>query len=307
MKKIVVFVGVAAVLYGAFSLVKALQNDEATARGPAGRGGLAIAPATAFVNSTLQARLESRRGSGADPGACRWFVNETEVPGATAATLGPGHFKKGDAVRVKAVADGSTLVSETVVIANTPPKITNASADLKAEPSAEIVLRVAAVDADDDPIRYRYEWFKNGQRVEGQTDSKIDVSHFKKGDRVHANVVASDPESSTAPYKSDPIELGSNAPKITSTPPQVLGDDRLFVYQVKVASGSGSLKYELLESPEGMRIDGGGRIEWTVPVHESPDDARRHRAVVRVTDPMGGYTTQEFSITTSLQTGSAGE
>jgi hypothetical protein len=305
-KKFVLLLGAAAVaIYGTFSLVSALQKPAETAS-KAATGGIEIAPATAFANSTLQARLEGKRGPGADPGACRWYVNDIEVAGVTAATLEPGHFKKHDQVRVEATVEGASLVSGTVAIANTPPRITNASADLKGETATEIVLKIAAVDADDDPISYTYEWFKNGERVDGETGATIDISKFRKGDKVYANILASDGDGGTTPRKSDPIQLGSNAPKITSTPPQALGDDRQFTYQVRVA-GSGSVKYELVEAPEGMTISSNGRIDWTVPYQETADGTSQHKAVVRVTDATGGYSTQEFTIATSIQTGSAGE
>jgi hypothetical protein len=210
-------------------------------------------------------------------------------------------------VRGEVTINGAPLVSETVTIINTPPRITTASADLRQDPSAEIILRVEAVDADGDPITYTYQWFKNSQPIGGQTESSIDVSHFQKGDNVYANVVASDGDGASSPRRSDPIKLGSNAPKITSTPPQTLLEDRRFVYNVKVATGSGSLTYELVESPAGMSIDRNGRIEWTVPPHGSEDGVREHKAVVKVTDSMGGYSTQEFRIATSVQASSAGE
>ena len=103
------------------------------------------------------------------------------------------------------------------------------------------------------------------------------------------------------------MKFGSNAPKITSTPPTGLEEGRLFVYQVKAAPGTGSLRYELVEAPDGMVIDRNGRIEWTVPQHEDRDNASEHKAVVRVTDSIGAWSTQEFRITTSIQAGSAGQ
>lgn len=309
MKKFVMLLGAAAVaIFGTYSLVNGLQQKKSgPASAPAATGGLVISPLTAHANSTLSLRLEGKHGLGADSVACRWFVNDAEVAGVTTATLEPANFKKGDSVRGEVTIGGTPLVAETIVIANTPPRVTTASADLKQEPSAEIILRVAAVDADGDPVTYSYEWFKNGQPIAGETKSSIDVSHFQKGDNVYANVVASDGTDASSPRKSDPIKLGSNAPKITSTPPQALEDDRRFVYDVKVAPGAGSISYELVESPEGMTIDGEGRIEWTVPLEETADGKHEHKAVVKVTDSMGGYSTQEFRIATSVQTSSAGE
>jgi hypothetical protein len=304
-KKLVLAVVAVAAIYGAYSLASKRQQAGPAASGPEATEGIMIAPPAAFARTTLQARLEGKLGAGGDPGVCRWFVNDTEVADVTTANLEPGHFRKGDSVRVEVDVVGvSKLVSETIVIANTPPRISNASADLKQEPTAQIYLRIASADADNDPVTYTYEWFKNGERVEGQTGSSIDVSHFRKGDEVHANVTASDGQDLSSPRESDPIKLGSNAPKITSTPPQALEDGRNFVYQVKVSSSSSSLKYELVDAPEGMTIDSRGKIEWAVPLQETADAKSEHKAVVRVTDSMGGHTTQAFSITTSIQASS---
>ncbi len=305
MKRFVVMMIVAAAaIYGTYSLVSALQKPDEAASGPAPTGGIVIAPAKAFAITALQARLEGRQGFGADPGACRWFVNDAEVAGATTATLTPGSFKKGDRVRVEANVGGTELVSPTIVIENSPPQISKASADLRQEKSAEIYVRVASADADGDPVTYTYEWFKNGERIAGEDKSSIDASHFQKGDNVYAEVTASDGHDASSPRRSDPIAMGSNAPKITSTPPQTLDDDRHFVYQVTVAPGAGAVRYELLEAPLGMSMTASGRIDWTVPLHEGVADASEYKAKVRVTDSMGGYSTQEFSITTSIQTGS---
>ena len=304
MKKFVLLLGAAAVaIYGTYSLVSALQKPDAAASAPAAVGSISIAPAPAFVTTSLQARVDGKRGTEADPGACRWFVNDAEVAGISGATFEPGHFKKGDAVRVEA----GSGVSATIVIANTPPRITDASTELKQDTGAEIVLNANAIDADGDPMTYTYEWFKNGKRIEGEKAASIDVSKFQKGDKVYANVAAADDQESGSPRRSDPITLGSNAPKITSTPPQALADERAFVYQVTVAPGAGSLRYELVEAPEGMTINNRGRIEWTVPKHETADESRVHKAVVRVTDPTGGSSTQEFSITTSMQASTASQ
>jgi hypothetical protein len=303
-KFLILLVGAAAAIWGTYSIVNSMQKPDQAASGPAATGNVSIVPETVFATSTLRARGEV----GADMSECHWFVNDGEVGGVSSETLAPGNFKKGDAVRVEVGPANARAVSPTIVVANTPPRVTSASADLRAEPTATIYLHMAADDVDNDPLTYRYEWFNNGTKVDGESGETIDVSKFKKGDSVHAIVTATDSEGASTQRQSDPVKLGSNAPKITSTPPQELGEGRTFVYQVTAASTSGgSLRYELTQSPYGMTINNRGRIEWTVPLEESLEGTTNHKAVVRVTDSMGGYSTQEFSITTSVQASSASQ
>jgi hypothetical protein len=185
-----------------------------------------------------------------------------------------------------------------VTILNTPPQIVEASSDLKNETSDVIFARVNAVDADRDPIRYRYKWYINGSEVKGESKASLSVSKCRKGDEVYAEIVATDGEDESSPFKAEAITIGSNAPEITSTPPQTIGKDRRYVYQVAADSPDpSSLTYILDTAPEGMTIDPTGRVEWQLPDPEVGE--RVYQVVIRVTDATGGEAVQQFEIAVS--------
>lgn len=270
-------------------------------------GQVVIAPAEAYANSTLLVQVVGRKGAQAEPQSCRWFVNGAEVP-ATTASLGPDNFKKGDRVEAEVVVGaGDTPVrTQAVQILNTLPRLVAASANLRTEPSAVIYVETSAVDADNDPISYSYQWYRNGKEMPGETGATLDVSRLKMGDNVMAMVTANDGTDASTPQKSDPIKIGSNAPDITSTPPSSLEPDRRFVYQVTTSAPTpGGLKFELVEAPAGMTMDSDGRIEWTVP--QATEDTSDYTVAVRVSDRTGGEAIQRFHVSTAIQRGSSSQ
>jgi Putative Ig domain len=259
--------------------------------------GLEVVPAQAFGTTTLHARLAGVRGPNGDVTSCRWLKNGDPIPGTSTGTLTPDAFHKGDTIVAEATSEpGQPPVrSNGVVIRNTPPRIVTAAALLKTDPGASIYVAVSAVDADGDPITESYAWQRNGKDIPGQTGSTIDPSLFQKGDKVSVRVTALDGEGESAEYVSSPVVFGSNAPAITSAPPTALEDGGRFVYDVKAsAPDPGALKYELVDAPDGMTINGTGRVQWTVP----PDTTgtQQYGVTIRVSDPTGGSSTQTFQL-----------
>jgi hypothetical protein len=108
-------------------------------------------------------------------------------------------------------------------------------------------------------------------------------------------ITAFDGDDESPPFKSETIKIGSNAPRITSTPPQKLTKDRRYVYRVTAsAPDPSSLTFNLVTAPPGMKIDETGLIDWALPQAET--GSRVFEVVVRVTDPTGGEAFQEFDI-----------
>jgi hypothetical protein len=306
MKRTGWLVAAAVAAFGVY-LIAARTSPPATA--PAEKappGSVEIFPARPFGSSTLQVQVSGRGAAHREPASCRWLVNGNEVAGVTGATLGPEHFAKGDEVVAEArtEAGSAPLRTAAVRIQNTRPRLIAASADLRAEPSAEIYVEVSAVDADQDDISYRYQWYRNGDELPGESGATVDVSRFKMGDEVYALVTAHDGEEASSPRKSDPIRIGSNAPAITSNPPGTLEPGRRFVYQVTVrAPNPDAIRFELIEAPAGMTMDEDGLIEWTVP--DGDEEAGGHAVAVRVSDDTGGEAVQRFRLSVAVQRGSA--
>jgi hypothetical protein len=256
-----------------------------------------IVPAAAFTNTTLSARRAGARGGEAELSSCTWYVNGVPVTEVTAPTLDPSYFKKGDEVVAEAVTDpeAGARRSAPVVIAGTPPQMNSGMIDYDAK-TAKIVASASASDADGDPLEYRYAWLRNDAEVAGQTGATLDVSGFKNGDRILARISVHDGESSSSAITTNVVALGSDAPAITSTPPQSAAEGGRYVYQVETTHDPGSLSFELVEAPAGMTIDENGRIEWSLP--QDQEGEQSYPVAVRVSHPSGGETTQHFTIGT---------
>jgi hypothetical protein len=298
---------IALAVVAAFGISQVMKHAAAPAdrTGNAARAGaLEIMPASAFSQTTLMARVAGARGTSAEPGVCTWYRNGEPIGGVSGNTLEPAYFKKGDRIEVEAAAapDAPLRRSDAVLIRGTRPQITSALA-MNRDGGTEVYAQVSAMDADGDPLTYRYKWYRNGEEIPGATGETVDVTGFRNGDRVHAVVTAFDGEEASAPFACSPAVLGSDAPAITSTPPQSLTDGR-YVYQVTTtAHEAGTLSFSLDEAPAGMTIDGNGRIEWNLPTEQN--DVEVHNVAVRVTHSSGGETVQRFSITTGPVTTAA--
>jgi hypothetical protein len=257
--------------------------------------GFEITPANAGVTSTLEVRQSGVSGAAGSVTSCRWFKNGSEIEGETENTLEPAHFRKGDQIQAEAAIAGQAPVRAPVVtIQNTPPRVVAAAAELRTEPSAVIYVEVSAVDADGDALSQKFAWYRNESEIGGKTDATLDVSGFRAGDKIYAVVTVGDGEDWSAPAKSDPIRIGSNAPAITSTPPQSLEEGRRFVYQIRTSAPEGAkLAYDLIGAPEGMTVSRGGLIQWALP---NDAEGGTYSVVVQVSDPSGGKATQRVTI-----------
>jgi hypothetical protein len=295
--------------YGVYLVAGRSKAPEDVPVDAAKPGEVVIAPAPAYANSALHVQQVGRRPGNASPVvSCRWFVNGAEATTATGPALAPGQFKKGDEIEAEVVlaGGGAPVRTASIRIQNTRPRVVSAAANLRTEPSAAIGIDASVVDADDDPIAYTYQWYKNGREMPGETGATVGVTRFQMGDVVTAMVTAHDGVESSSPQKSDPIKIGSNAPDITSNPPTSLEPGRRFVYQVTTSAPEpGALRYELIDAPAGMTMDDNGLIEWTVP--EPTEDAIDYAVAVRVSDPTGGEAVQRFRVSTAVQRSSATE
>ncbi len=294
--------------YGVYAMTGRSKKVASTPVEAVAPGEVAIAPANAYANSTLQVRIAGRSRANAAPAACRWFVNGSEITAVSGPALSPEHFKKGDEIEAEViVAEGAAPArTASIRIQNTRPRLVSASANLRTEPTAAIHVDVSAVDVDEDPLTYSYQWYRNGRELPGETSATVDVARFQMGDNVLAMVTAHDGTDASTPQKSDPIKMGSNAPDITSTPPTSLDPGRRFVYQITATSPDpNALKFELVDAPSGMTMDASGLVEWTVP--EATEEAIDYAVSVRVSDPTGGEAVQRFRVSTAVQRSSNAE
>ncbi len=259
-----------------------------------------IYPKTAYTNNALRIRMANAKKEEYLYIAVKWFRNNQEIYNYNDPTLVPSKFVKGDQIHAEVNILGPealdmAVVTLPVTILNTPPQIIEASTVLRQEPSDVIAARINAIDADSDRMRYRYRWFINDREVPGQNKSKLSVAECQNGDEIYAEVVATDGDEESPPTKSEPLRIGSNVLQITSQPPQSVGADRRFMYQVSVTGPEPeAIVYQLISGPAGMKMSKSGSVEWEMPKPKLGEQL--FEVVIRVSDISGGEAFQEFAI-----------
>ncbi len=274
------------------------QSDQSNLRAKVSSAD--IYPKAVYTNNTLQLKMMRATRDEYSYLDVRWFRNGQQIRGVSGPSLPPQYFRKGDLVYAEVNLLGidamDTPVKTTpVTVLNSPPRIVSASTALRSLDSDVLFARVNATDADREKLKITYRWFRNGVEVPDANLPVFDLGNCADGDVIYAMITASDGDDETAPYKCDPITLGSNAPMITSTPPSSCTPDRRYVYQVEVTTPSNDpLTWELVKGPKGMTLSPDGLITWKLP--EKAEGQREFGVVVRVADPTGGEAFQEFTI-----------
>jgi translation initiation factor IF-1 len=233
----------------------------------------------------------------------RWRVNGVVVPGETHSIFNGKALKRGDRLSVEVTPyDGNMegmSVQVDALVGNAAPQVT----EVLFEPAEvrvgdRIVLQAAGHDADQDPIEYRYRWWRNNSEVADGDVSELDTNDFVKGDTIVVEVTPSDPTSKGKSKISNPITILNSPPKITTVPPTKIERGR-FIYAVSAKDPDGDqLAYTLEVAPPGMKIDKlTGRIEWLLTGKLTGN----HKVRVTATDDEQARAFQEFDLTFSSQ------
>lgn len=231
----------------------------------------------------------------------QWKVNGRIIEGATHDTIEPQMLKRGDRVSVDVIPyDGhtaGTTIRAEAMVGNTPPDIKG----LLVKPDAPrlgdaIYLDVTGVDADADPIHYRYRWFRNDSEVADGEEDSLATAQFTRGDLIFVEVTPFDETAKGKARVSEPVMIVNSPPVIKSVPPAKIERGQ-FVYDVLAEDRDGdTLTYALEAAPAGMTIDQKtGRIEWPV----SAKTTGPIRVRVTATDPQDAHAYQEFDLTFS--------
>ncbi len=270
------------------------RNDAGPGTGAAvtGSGGpqqsLRITPSAADRNSTLTA---VPGGFNLYDAKYAWSVNGEPVSGASSCTFRvcDCSAKKGDSVQAKAVINGREIISNSVIIGNTPPELT--AVKLMPEvfkPGDTLYIDAAARDFDGDQVTIACEWTKNGQSA--GTGKSIGCP-VKRGDRVTVKVTPFDGE-----RYGRPVVLETD---IKNMPPSIVSDKKydfeggVFSYRVHATDPDGdALVYSLKTAPSGMIINAStGLITWRVPAEFSGKTS----FTVSAGDGNGGLAMQTFN------------
>lgn len=92
--------------------------------------------------------------------------------------------------------------------------------------SGPVAVQIEADDPDRNPLTFGYQWFINEHRVEGETHSTLSPTFLKRGDRVEAEIVASDGQTSGKPYKTEPATVRNTPPEVVRVTIEPTGPDR---------------------------------------------------------------------------------
>jgi hypothetical protein len=231
-----------------------------------------------------------------------WSIDGSRYESGESHTLVLPERSKGALVELQVVAndgrldgqDGETSRAR-VRVENRPPSLL----DLLIEPGLEITVEdelaanARAEDPDRDAVEVRYRWLVNGRPI-GVEEDTLTSRHFRRGDSIQLEAVASDGDDESEPLLSPEIHVLNSVPRIVSTP-EKLDEDGTFHYTVAVedADDDRRLRYRLVEGPTGMTLDWlSGKLSWA----PSDTQAGTHAVEVEVDDLAGGKATQAFEI-----------
>jgi hypothetical protein len=152
---------------------------------------------------------------------------------------------------------------------------------------------VEGSDPDGDPVKYAFEWWRNGRSLGAPSKEKeqeqrtLATDGFARGDQVVVGVTPFDAAGPGRFFVSEPLVLQNRAPVITSSSGGLVRPG-LFEYAVTATDPDNDpLTYRLETAPPGMTIDAGtGKITWQIPagvtssqqVRVSVDDGNQGRA-----------------------------
>ncbi len=228
-----------------------------------------------------------------------WYRNGARYPNDGRHSVKPFSFDRGDRIHAVAHAsDGKDRVSrrtDTIVIGNSVPQVTSIRLVPETALATDAIRAlVEATDIDGDPIEYRYRWYVGDESLDVPGPELPELSAIRD-DRVSLEVAGFDGTDLGPWARSDALRIGNSAPAITTQPAYTLNSEGAYQYAVNASDpdGDAPLKYELIDSPAGMRVDpASGVVTWMVP----RDANGTYSIELSVSDPHGARTLQRYSL-----------
>jgi len=260
-----------------------------------------ISPKPAFTTSSLIALVQERNaGRMAQNPIYRWFKNGVEIDGVQSNTLMSSYFQKGDRISLSVKGYGGMEADKgfkaaDLTIHNSLPRVTSLMIQPeKAYRTNPIEVLVQASDADQDPLEYVYQWYKNDQEIQGETSSFLNPEYFSKGERIHVVVAAYDGDEKGDFLQSLPVTVLNSPPEITSNPPGSVNGNGEYHYEIHSEDADNDeIYYELLQGPSGMMVERAtGFLSWI------PDegDIGIHSIQIASVDPVGAKGIQKYDL-----------
>ena len=153
-----------------------------------------------------------------------WIVAEETLLEQTGPTLGVGAFSKGQKVRCVATPDdgdalGTAVISEDVLILNSPPTMTGVAIE-PAKAYTVTPLTCAATgfdDADQDPVGWHYSWSVGEDLLDGEEGATLAAEHFVKGQLVTCTAAPWDGEVEGVGATAAAVGIKNSVPSAVST------------------------------------------------------------------------------------------
>lgn len=152
-------------------------------------------PQAIFVGSGLNASL-SVVATGSSPVGYQWYKDGVAIAGARSPQLDIVYATAADAgeyIVAVANAAGSIVSSPATLTLAPPPVITGEPVDVVVAPGGTATFAVAATGNG----TLRYQWYKDGGAIAGQTGATLSLANAQRGDVGYYRVVVTDDFSST--------------------------------------------------------------------------------------------------------------
>lgn len=250
-------------------------------------GEIRLFPAQPRSGDCLKAVVTGKKG----PLVFQWRVNGGELPERTGNSLCDMELRRDDVVEVRLAG---TEIGAEAVIANSPPRILEVSADVEAaQKRKDIAVEAVTGDSEGDEVELRYQWLINDEEDLFSTGELLAADRYRKGDRIQFRITPFDGFDEGETYASAVLTIPNAAPRISSSPPKTFTSLE-YLYPVQATDPDGDeISYLLEDAPEGMSIDDAGLVRWNLTAAKRGD----YPVKITVVDADGAKSTQSFSIT----------
>ena len=158
----------------------------------------------------------------------------------------------------------------------------------------EFHYQIKAVDADDDRLKYKMISAPKGMKFDSYTHTLSWRPGFKHAGKHEVKVSVSDGKKMVSQNFILKVKDKNRLPKFNSVAPSILNEGQEYQYKIRASDlDTDELKYSLLMSPEGMKIDERtGLIKW----QSDFEDGGQHGIEVLVEDGKGGNAIQAYRL-----------
>jgi len=240
--------------------------------------------------------VKSTPGKAKEVKGVRWFVNGAETESGP--RLSPSRFQRGDRIHaiVALRVDGADKIMTTreTPAGNSPPIVTGIRVDPVNPVSGGTVRAiVTGSDADDDPLKLRFEWYVDDAPVPGTEERNV-LKGVKRGAHVYAKVTPNDGIVDGAWMISPRYLVVNGLPVVKSRIPKDIPPDGNFIHRIEAEDPDGDpLTYTLKKGPPGMTLTG-STLAWKVP---DGYYGQSIEVVVEISDGEDSRTIQNISMT----------